>query len=139
MFTLGKICSVISSIAAGRITDLQIEFLLNVRVGEQLLVEVRAHDSPVVDTLTDCFLEAKIRGTVVAVGTCNLDRTDLDKDPINPFFALGLFSALIAKLPGPGARFHTLEVHFIDRFAGGMPVRRLGRWNSLGRMLEAQR
>jgi hypothetical protein len=126
MFTLGKICSVISRVAVGRITDLQIEFLLNVRVGDQLLVEVRAHDSPVIETLTDCFFEAKIRDTLVATGTCSLDRTDLDKDQINPFFALGLFSAMVAELPGPGARFQTLSVHFIDRFAGGMPVKTIG-------------
>jgi hypothetical protein len=126
LLILGKICSAINSLAFGRITDVQTKFLGLVTIGDALKIEVVVRNSKANSSLSRCTFGVEVNGTIAAEGSCNINRDDHSEVQVNPLFALGLFSMLAAKLPGPGASFQTVDVQFLDKFIQSMPMTTLG-------------
>jgi hypothetical protein len=126
LLILGKICSAINSLAFGRITDVQTKFLRFVTVGDALKIKAALLTSKANSSLCKCSFQVEVNGTNVVEGICNINRADHSEGQVNPLFALGLFSMIAAKLPGPGASFQTVDVQFLDQSIQSMPMTTLG-------------
>jgi hypothetical protein len=126
MLVLSQIGSIICRVIKGRLTELSVRFDRQLKVGEDLKVEVQMRESFSSSIIR--YFVAKVGRKVVAEGLVTAETAESNEDqPVNPFFATGLFSALVnTKLPGPGASFRSLDLTFDSEFQPSMPLRTIG-------------
>jgi hypothetical protein len=127
MLVLGQVGSAIQKVVVGKVTDLTIQFYDAIKVGADLQIEVERSDSTTVASWSRVYFFVRVSGKVVAEGGVNIDKDQVETEQVNPFFAAGLFSAVVdTRLPGPGARFRELSIKFDGSFLPGMPLRTIG-------------